>query len=82
MAGGYVLVSRQPEGPVLIYADVTEDLGDGWRETWDIAQTHYDNVQVFIHRTVSRQTRDTELADILTAYDPPLNRMLAAPRAG
>jgi hypothetical protein len=78
MAGGYALVSRLPDGPVLLFAGVTEDLGEGWREIWDQAQTQYDNVQVFIHRTVARQTRDNELADILAAYDPPMNRTAAA----
>jgi hypothetical protein len=78
MAGGYVLVSRQADGPVLLYAGVTEDLGEGWRGTWDLAQSQYDNVQVFIHRTVARQARDSELADILAAYDPPMNRSAAA----
>jgi hypothetical protein len=82
MAGGYVLVSRQADGPVLLYAGVTEDLGEGWREVWDLAQSQYDNVQVFIHRTVSRQVRDNELADIVAAYDPPMNRHAGASRAG
>jgi hypothetical protein len=78
MAGGYALVSRQADGPVLLYAGVTEDLGEGWRETWDLAQSQYDNVQVFIHRTVARRTRDSELADIVAAYDPPMNRTVGA----
>jgi hypothetical protein len=82
MAGGYVLVSRQSDGPVLLYAGVTEDLGEGWREVWDLAQSQYDNVQVFIHRTVARQVRDNELSDIVAAYDPPMNRQVGAARTG
>jgi hypothetical protein len=74
MAGGYVLVSRVEETPVLLYAGVTDDLGDGWRDAWMIAQEGHENVQVFIHRTVSRQIRDMELSDIVAAYDPPMNR--------
>jgi hypothetical protein len=82
MAGGYVLVSRQDDGPVLLFAGVTDDLGEGWRDAWDLARSQYDNVQVFIHRTVSRQVRDSELADIVAAYDPPMNRRAETSRAG
>ena len=74
MAGGYVLVSRGADGPILLYAGVTDDLAEGWREAWAAAQGQYDNVQIFIHRTVARQARDAEQADIVTAYDPPMNR--------
>jgi hypothetical protein len=74
MAGGYVLVSRAPEGPILLYAGVTDDLAEGWREAWGIAQSRHDNVQIFIHRTIARQVRDAEQADIIAAYDPPMNR--------
>ena len=74
MAGGYALVSRGADGPVLLYAGVTEDLAEGWREAWRIAHARYGDVQIFIHRTVARQARDSEQADIITAYDPPLNR--------
>jgi hypothetical protein len=74
MAGGYVLVSRSDDGPILLYAGVTDDLAEGWREVWAAAQSEHDNVQIFIHRTVARQARDAELADIVAAYDPPMNR--------
>jgi hypothetical protein len=74
MAGGYVLVSREADGPVLLYVGVTDDLGEGWREALAAAQGQHDNVQIFIHRTVARQARDAEQADIVAAYDPPLNR--------
>lgn len=79
MAGGYVLVGRSAEGPVLLYAGVTEDLAEGWRESWSAAQSQHDGVQVFIHRTIARQARDAEQADIVAAYDPPMNR--SAPQA-
>jgi hypothetical protein len=74
MAGGYVLVERGGETPVLLYAGVTDDLAEGWREAWSIAQSQHDDVQIFIHRTVARQARDAEQADIVAAYDPPMNR--------
>ena len=74
LAGGYVLVSRDPSGTHLLYAGVTEDLAEGWRETWGSAQSEFEDVQVFIHRTVGRQARDAEQADIVAAYDPPMNR--------
>jgi hypothetical protein len=74
LAGGYVLVGRNGDGPVLLYAGVTDDLAEGWRAAWGLAQSQFDNVQVFIHRTVARQIRDAELADIISAYDPPMNR--------
>jgi hypothetical protein len=74
MAGGFVLVSRGAEGPILLYAGVTDDLAEGWREAWAAAQAQHDNVQIFIHRTVARQARDAELTDIVAAYDPPMNR--------
>jgi hypothetical protein len=75
MAGGYVLVGRADDGPALLYAGVTEDLAEGWRETLGAAQSQHGEVQVFIHRTVARQARDAEQADIIAAYDPPMNRM-------
>jgi hypothetical protein len=78
MAGGFVLVSRNADGPTLLYAGVTDDLAEGWREVWTAAQAQYDNVQIFIHRTVARQARDAEQADIVAAYDPPMNRQHAA----
>ena len=74
MAGGFALVSRGADGPVLLYAGVTDDLAEGWREAWGVAQAQHENVQIFIHRTVARQARDAEQADIVTAYDPPMNR--------
>jgi hypothetical protein len=74
MAGGYVLVSRGADGPTLLYAGVTDDLAEGWREAWATAQALHANVQIFIHRTVARQARDAEQADIVAAYDPPMNR--------
>jgi hypothetical protein len=74
MAGGFVLVSRTDDGPMLLYAGVTDDLAEGWRDAWGTAQTEHDNVQIFIHRTVARQARDAEQADIVAAYDPPMNR--------
>jgi len=74
MAGSYVLVGRAAEEPVLLYVGVTDDLADGWRETWSAAQVQHGDIQVFIHRTVARQARDSEQADIIAAYDPPLNR--------
>ncbi len=74
MAGGYVLVSRVEETPGLLYVGVTDDLGDGWRDAWLRAQESHESVQLFVHRTVSRQIRDAERADIVAAYDPPMNR--------
>jgi hypothetical protein len=74
MAGGYVLVNRSADGPVLLYAGVTDDLAEGWRETLGAARAQHDDVQIFIHRTVARQARDSEQADIIAAYDPPMNR--------
>jgi hypothetical protein len=74
IAGGYALVSRGAEGPVLLFAGVTDDLAEGWREAWSIAQSQVHDLQLLVHRTISRQARDAELADILAAYDPPMNR--------
>ena len=78
MAGGYVLVGRTDDGPVLLFAGVTEDLAEGWRDVLGAAQSEHREVHVFIHRTVARQAREAELADILAAYDPPLNRAAGA----
>ncbi len=77
MAGGYVLVARGDEGPVLLYAGVTDDLAEGWREALGAAEAKHDDVHIFIHRTVARQARDAEQADIIAAYDPPMNREAA-----
>jgi hypothetical protein len=77
MAGGYVIVGRGDDGPVLLYAGVTDDLAEGWRDTWRAAQSQHDDIRVFIHRTVARQARDAEQADIISAYDPPMNREAA-----
>ena len=74
MAGGFVLISRGDDGLLLLFAGVTDDLAEGWREAWAAAQAQHDNVQIFIHRTVARQARDAEQADIIAAYDPPMNR--------
>ena len=74
MAGGYALVARSEDGPVLLYAGVTDDLAEGWREACHLAKSQHDDVRVFIHRTVARQARDAEQADIVSAYDPPMNR--------
>jgi hypothetical protein len=78
MAGGFVLVGRTDDGPVLLYVGVTEDLAEGWREALGAAQSQHGDVHVFIHRTVARQARDAEQADIVAAYDPPLNRAAGA----
>ena len=79
MAGGYVLICRGVDGPVLLYAGVTDDLAEGWREVFGAARSEHDEVLIFIHRTVARQARDAEQADIVAAYDPPMNRQAAAP---
>jgi len=83
MAGGFVLVRRGDDEPVLLFAGVTDDLAEGWRDALGHAQAQHGDVQVFIHRTVARQARDAEQADIVAAYDPPMNRQkLETPKQG
>lgn len=75
-AGNFVLVADPDGQRTLIYAGATEDLSDGWREAWDKAKTAHGETEVFVRLAIARRARDDQQADLVAAYDPPLNREL------
>jgi hypothetical protein len=74
VAGLYLYVRQKPgKPPELLYIGVANSLQTDAVETWRQGVDEHGATHLFIRLDVSRATREAARADLMAAYNPPMN---------
>lgn len=74
MGGEYVYIRAESRGWTLVYASESNNLSADAHRRWQEAVSQHGANRLYTRLNVAASARDTELADILAQYDPPMNK--------
>jgi hypothetical protein len=73
-AGNFIYVRGEGDDMEVVYAGETYDLAQGAKSRWLEAERNYGATAIYTRLNITAAARERERAEILAAYDPPMNQ--------